>query len=226
MPEHDQSASNSTLAQDLAQAHARGDAPWLYLASQSPRRRQLLDQLGVRHALLLADADEDAESLEAERAGESPEDYVQRVTQAKWRAAIERLQARAFRDPEAWPMGPILCADTTVALGDTILAKPVDEADAERMLRALSGQTHRVMTAVCVHGQLRLSTSHVQWRVLDDAEITRYVASREPFGKAGAYAIQGRSGAWTEHIDGSYSGIMGLPLFETAELLKTLGWAF
>lgn len=222
MPEHTATA----LAADLAQAHARGEGPWLYLASQSPRRRQLLDQLGVRHALLLPDADEDAEALESERAGESPEAYVQRVTQAKWQASIERLQARALRDPEAWPMGPILCADTTVALGDTILGKPADAADAERMLRSLSGRSHRVLTAVCVHGQLRLSTSHVQWRVLDDAEIERYVASGEPFGKAGAYAIQGRSGAWTQHIDGSYSGIMGLPLFETAELLKPLGWRF
>lgn len=123
-------------------------------------------------------------------------------------------------------MGPILCADTTVALGSSILGKPADAADAERMLRALSGQTHRVLTAVCVHGRLSMSTSHVQWRRLEDAEITRYVASGEPFGKAGAYAIQGRSGAWTRHIDGSYSGIMGLPLFDTAELLKPLGWAF
>ncbi len=220
------STASAPSALELAQAHARGEGPWLYLASQSPRRRQLLDQLGVRHALLLPGEDEDAESLEAERSGESPEDYVQRVTQAKWRAAIERLQARAFRDPEAWPMGPILCADTTVALGDTILGKPADEADAARMLRALSGQTHRVLTAICVHGRAMLSTSHVQWRVLTDDEIARYVASREPFGKAGSYAIQGRSGAWTQHIDGSYSGIMGLPLFETAELLKPLGWHF
>ena len=226
MPEHDHSASASPLATVLAQGHAEGGAPWLYLASQSPRRRQLLDQLGVRHALLLPWDDEDAEALEAERPGESPENYVQRVTQAKWRASIERLQARAFRDPEAWPMGPILCADTTVALGSTILGKPADAADAERMLRALSGQTHRVLTAVCVHGRLSMSTSHVQWRPLEDAEITRYVASGEPFGKAGAYAIQGRSGAWTQHMDGSYSGIMGLPLFDTAELLKPLGWAF
>nr|WP_315194690.1 Maf family protein [uncultured Aquabacterium sp.] len=205
---------------------AQSPGPWLYLASQSPRRRQLLDQLGVRHALLLPDADEDAEALEAERQGESPEDYVQRVTRAKWQASIERLQARAFRDPQAWPMGPILCADTTVALGDTILGKPTDAADAARILRTLSGRSHRVLTAVCVHGRLSVSTSHVQWRELDDGEVERYVASGEPFGKAGAYAIQGRSGAWTRRIDGSHSGIMGLPLFETAELLKPMGWAF
>lgn len=194
--------------------------PWLYLASQSPRRRQLLDQLGVRHALLLPDDDEDAEALEHEREGESPEDYVQRVTHAKWQAAVDRLVRRQDRDPAAWPAAPILCADTTVALGAQILGKPADGPDAARMLRRLSGQSHRVLTAVVVDGRLGLSTSHVRWRALDDAEIARYVASGEPMGKAGAYAIQGRSGAWTEHIDGSYSGIMGLPLYETAELLK------
>ena len=200
--------------------------PWLYLASQSPRRRQLLDQLGVSHHLLLPDAHEDAEALEAERVGESPEDYVQRVTFAKWEAACARLVRRRAEAGHDWVEAPILCADTTVALGDQILAKPVDDADAARMLSLLSGRTHRVLTAVVVHGQLRLSTSHVTWRTLDADEIRRYVASGEPMGKAGAYAIQGRSGAWTQHIDGSFSGIMGLPLFETAELLKPLGWAF
>lgn len=200
--------------------------PWLYLASQSPRRAQLLDQLGVSHRLLLPDADEDAEALEAERVGESPEDYVQRVTLAKWEAARERLLRRRAALASDWAEAPILCADTTVALGNQILAKPVDDADAARMLGLLSGRTHRVLTAVVVHGQLRMSTSQVQWRTLASDEIERYVASGEPMGKAGAYAIQGRSGAWTQHIDGSYSGIMGLPLFETAELLKPLGWAF
>jgi septum formation protein len=186
----------------------------------------LLDQLGVRHVLLLPDADEDAEALEHEREGESPEDYVQRVTHAKWQAAVDRLARRRARDPAAWPAAPILCADTTVALGAQILGKPADGADAARMLRRLSGQSHRVLTAVVVEGALRLSTSHVRWRALAETEIDRYVASGEPMGKAGAYAIQGRSGAWTEHIDGSYSGIMGLPLYETAELLKPLGWSF
>jgi septum formation protein len=197
---------------------------WLYLASQSPRRRQLLDQLGVRHELLLPDPDADAEALEAVQAGEPPEDYVQRVTLAKWRAAVERRARRAERG--GWPEAPILCADTTVALGADILGKPQDDAHAAEMLRSLSGRTHRVLTAVVVNGQLMLSTSQVRWRQLDAGEIARYVASGEPQGKAGAYAIQGRSGAWTEHIDGSYSGIMGLPLFETAELLKPLGWHF
>ncbi|HEX5356148.1 MAG TPA: Maf family protein [Aquabacterium sp.] len=198
--------------------------PWLYLASQSPRRRQLLDQLGVRHELLLPDPDEDAESLEAERPGEAPEDYVQRVTLAKWQAAVARRERRAKNGQ--WPDAPILCADTTVALGNEILGKPLDAAHAARMLSRLSGQSHKVLTAVVVNGTMRLSVSHVQWRVLDDEEIRRYVASGEPMGKAGAYAIQGRSGAWTQHMDGSYSGIMGLPLFDTAELLKPLGWHF
>ena len=199
-------------------------SPWLYLASQSPRRRQLLDQLGVRHELLLPDPDEDAEALEAERAGESPEDYVQRVTLAKWHASVQRLARRALQG--GWTDAPILCADTTVALGDDILGKPNDADHAAHMLTRLSGQAHRVLTAVVVNGVLRVSTSHVQWRHLSEDEIARYVASGEPMGKAGAYAIQGRSGAWTQHLNGSYSGIMGLPLFETAELLKPLGWDF
>lgn len=198
---------------------------WIYLASQSPRRSQLLDQLGVRHELLLPDPDEDAEALEAERSGEPPQDYVQRVTFAKWEAAVVRRQRRA-QQQGGWPVAPILCADTTVALGDEILGKPADAADAARMLARLSGQVHRVLTAVVVDGQLRLSESRVQWRVLDGDEIARYVASGEPMGKAGAYAIQGRSGAWTRQMDGSYSGIMGLPLYDTAELLKPLGWQF
>lgn len=197
---------------------------WIYLASQSPRRRQLLDQLGVRHELLLPDPDEDAEALEAERPGETPEDYVQRVTLAKWRAAVQRRERRAAHG--GWQPAPILCADTTVALGGHILGKPADAAHATQMLSQLSGRAHRVLTAVVVNGQLKLSCSHVQWRTLSDDEIERYVASGEPMGKAGAYAIQGRSGAWTQHLDGSYSGIMGLPLFETAELLKPLGWRF
>ena len=203
---------------------AHATLPWLYLASQSPRRRQLLDQLGVSHHLLLPDAHEDAEALEAERVGESPEDYVQRVTFAKWEAACARLVRRRAAVGHDWAEAPILCADTTVALGDQILAKPVDDADAARMLSLLSGRTHRVLTAVVVHGQLRLSTSHVTWRTLDADEIRRYVASGEPMGKAGAYGIQGRAAAYVEHLAGSYSGIMGLPMYETAQLLRAAGF--
>ena len=197
---------------------------FIYLASQSPRRRQLLDQIGVRHELLLPDAHEDAEGPEAEREGESPDDYVRRVTLAKWQAAHERLQRRQLL--QDLPDAPILCADTTVALGHQILGKPRDADDARHMLTLLSGQTHRVLTAVAVDGQLLVSSSSVVWRALDDDEIDRYVASGEPMGKAGAYAIQSQAAAWMVRIEGSYSGIMGLPTFETAQLLKPLGWHF
>lgn len=207
-------------------ADAASSPAWIYLASQSPRRRQLLDQLGVAHRLLLPDDDEDAEGLELEWPGESPDDYVRRVTLAKWEAARQRLARRQQGGGGEWPTGPILCADTTVAADGQILGKPRDAAHAARMLRQLSGRTHRVLTAVVVEGQARLSVSAVSWRSLSDAEIERYIDSGEPMGKAGAYAIQSRAAAWTRHIEGSYSGIMGLPLFETAELLKPLGFVF
>ncbi|MBX9716168.1 MAG: Maf family nucleotide pyrophosphatase [Burkholderiaceae bacterium] len=194
---------------------------FVYLASQSPRRRQLLEQIGVRHELLLADASEDAEALEAERRGELPLAYVQRVTRAKLDAARQRLHSRGL--PEA----PVLCSDTTVALGRSIHGKPRDAADAAATLRQLSGRTHRVLTAVAVGWGatewLAVSTSHVRFAELDEATIARYVAGGEPFGKAGSYAIQGMAGAWITHIDGSYTGIMGLPLHETAELLRAVG---
>lgn len=189
----------------------------IYLASQSPRRRQLLEQIGVAHELLLPGADEDAEALEATRAGEAPADYVVRVTRAKLDAAIARHAARGL------PPAPILCADTTVALGDRILGKPADAAEAAAMLRALSGRSHQVHTAVALAdgGALRqaLSSSTVWVAELPAAAIDAYVASGEPFGKAGAYAIQSQFAAWIARIDGSYSGIMGLPLHETASLL-------
>ena len=195
--------------------------PFIYLASQSPRRRQLLDQIGVRHELLLPRADEDAEALEAERAAELPADYVQRVTRAKLDAARARLARSGL------PAAPILCADTTVALGRRILGKPVDAADAAATLALLSGRSHRVITAVAVGAgrrtRLALSTSHVRFAALPGRVIDAYVASGEPFGKAGAYAIQSGIAAWIAHIDGSHSGIMGLPLFETAQLLRWAG---
>jgi len=197
---------------------------FVYLASQSPRRRQLLDQLGVAHQLLLPGPEEDAEALEAVLAGEQPERYCERVTGAKLDAALQRLAQRGL--PEA----PVLCADTTVAVDDLILGKPEDEADAARMLRLLSGREHRVITAVSVAGAGRrvaaLSVSRVHFAALDEACIARYVASREPFGKAGAYAIQSQLAAWIARIDGSYSGIMGLPLFETARALEQFGFEF
>ena len=194
---------------------------FIYLASQSPRRAQLLDQIGVRHELLLPRADEDAEALEAERPGELPADYVQRVTLAKLHAARGRLKASGL------PAAPILCADTTVALGRRILGKPADAADAAATLRLLSGRTHRVLTAVAVASgrreRLALSVSHVRFAVLPTDVIDAYVASGEPFGKAGAYAIQSAFAGWIAHVDGSHSGIMGLPLYETAQLLRALG---
>jgi septum formation protein len=192
--------------------------PYIYLASQSPRRRQLLQQIGVRHELLLPGAHEDAEALEAERAGELPAHYVERVTRAKLHAARKRLKERGLSD------APILCSDTTVALGRRILGKPVDAADAFNTLALLAGRTHRVLTAVALawgrREALALSVSHVRFAALAPAQIEAYVASGEPFGKAGAYAIQSAAAEWIAHIDGSYSGIMGLPLYETAQLLR------
>ena len=197
---------------------------FVYLASQSPRRRELLDQLGVRHVPLLAGPEEDAESLEATRAGEPPAVYVERVTRAKLRAAQRRLVVRGL------PPAPVLCADTTVALGRRILGKPADAADALATLRRLSGRTHRVWTAVALASGRRvhfaLQVSSVRFAVAPEAEIAHYVAGGEPFGKAGAYAIQSGAARWVERIVGSHSGIMGLPLYETAVLLRQAGVQF
>ena len=195
---------------------------FVYLASQSPRRRQLLEQIGVRHELLLPDADEDAEALEAVRPGEAPLVYVRRVTALKLDAALARLKRRGL------PSAPVLCSDTTVALGRTILGKPADAAEARRMLQALSGTTHRVLTAVAVQGARRrlqaVSDSRVRFSPLTPARIRDYVATGEPLGKAGAYAVQGHAATFIEHLSGSYSGIMGLPVFETAALLRQVGF--
>jgi septum formation protein len=197
---------------------------FIYLASQSPRRSQLLDQLGVRHQLLLADADEDAEALEVQLRNEAPKTYVQRVTGLKLEAALQRMARRKL------PAAPVLCADTTVALGRTIFGKPEDAEDAKRMLRALANRPHRVMTAVAVgweHGQAHAcSESWVTFGDLSEADIAAYVATGEPMGKAGAYAVQGVAAAHIAHMSGSYSGIMGLPLFETAKALRSLGVRF
>jgi septum formation protein len=194
---------------------------FIYLASQSPRRRQLLEQIGVRFKLLLPRPDEDAEALEAERRGELPVDYVQRVTRAKLHAARARLKEGSL------PPAPILCSDTTVAMGRHILGKPRDAADAATMLSRLSGRTHRVITAVVVASGRResiaVNVSRVRFAAMAPRDIDRYVDSGEPFGKAGAYAIQSSIAAWIEHIEGSYSAIMGLPLYETAQLLQRAG---
>ncbi len=195
---------------------------FVYLASQSPRRAQLLEQLGVAHRPLLPDAGEDSEALEAVRPGEAPRAYVQRVTAAKLDAAVARLARRGL------PPGPVLCADTTVARGRAIYGKPADARDAQRMLAELAGGTHRVLTAVAVqHGRRRLaalSVSAVTFAPMTAAQIRAYVATGEPLGKAGAYAVQGRAAAYIPRMSGSYSGIMGLPMHETAQLLRAFGF--
>jgi septum formation protein len=195
---------------------------FIYLASQSPRRRQLLEQLGIRHELLLPEAHEDAEGIEVVLPGESPTRYVQRVTQLKLDAALARMKRRGL------PAAPVLCSDTTVALGRRIYGKPVDATDAARMLGELAGHTHRVLTAVAVGTSAKraqvLSVSRVSFAPMTRAQIAAYVATGEPLGKAGAYAVQGRAAAYISHISGSYSGIMGLPVFETAQLLESFNF--
>ena len=197
---------------------------FIYLASQSPRRRQLLDQLGMRFELLLPGDDEDAEALETVLPGELPEAYVARVTEAKLDAALLRLAARGL------PAAPVLCSDTTVALDQLILGKPVDAEDAFATLSLLSGRRHRVITAVAVGTPDRrssvLNISEVEFAPVPAEQLRRYVASGEPFGKAGSYAIQSQAAAWISSIHGSYSAIMGLPLYETAQLLQPWGFRF
>jgi septum formation protein len=193
---------------------------FVYLASQSPRRRQLLEQIGVQYELLLATPEEDAESLEVVLPNEAPLTYVKRVTQLKLEAAVQRMKQRGL------PNAPVLCADTTVALGRSILGKPENAADALRILKMLSGQTHRVLTAVALaSGRKRVSAvsiSQVTFAPMSLAEMKNYIATGEPMGKAGAYGVQGAAAAYISQIKGSYTGIMGLPLFETAQLLKQL----
>lgn len=182
---------------------------WIYLASRSPRRRELLGQIGVRHELIEADVDESV------LPGESPRDYVMRLAREKalagWRALGER------------PRAPVLAADTTVAMGSRIYGKPVDRADAKRMLADLSGARHEVFTAIALRMDDRveaaLSASEVEFCELDAASIRDYVDSGEADDKAGAYGIQGMAAKFVVELRGSYSGVMGLPLYETAQLL-------
>jgi septum formation protein len=194
---------------------------FVYLASQSPRRRQLLEQLGVRYELLLPDEREDAEALEVVLKNEAPAAYVKRVTNLKLDAALARLKRRQLTP------APVLCSDTTVALGRTIYGKPDGNQDAQRMLAELVGHTHRVLTAVAVQsGRQRLealSISKVTFEGMTRKQISAYTATGEPLGKAGAYAVQGRAARYITSISGSYSGIMGLPIRETALLLKAAG---
>jgi septum formation protein len=193
---------------------------FIYLASQSPRRQELLQQLGVRFELLLPRPDEDAEALEAELPGEAPDAYVVRVSRLKAEAAHAR------RVKGQHPPAPILVADTTVTVDGAIMGKPADADEAVAMLERLSGREHEVLTALAVvdsEGALlppALSRSKVRVAGVDRAALQRYAATGEPLGKAGAYGIQGRAAEFIERIEGSYSGIMGLPLFETAALLR------
>ena len=197
---------------------------FIYLASQSPRRRQLLEQLGIRHELLLPNEGEDAELIEAVMGKELPAAYVKRVAALKLDAALKRRKHRGLA------AAPILCSDTTVAYGRTIYGKPSDAEDARRMLSELSGKTHRVLTAVLIGTERKqlhvLSESRVTFAALTQRQILAYVSTDEPMGKAGAYAVQGKAAAFISHISGSYSGIMGLPMFETAQLLRSLGLKF
>lgn len=192
--------------------------PAVYLASQSPRRQALLHQIGVSFELLLPEDADAAEALEDRRGQESPRRYVERVTRLKAEAALARLAQLG------WPARPIICADTTVARGNTIYGKPHDAADAQRILHELAGGWHRVLTAVAVASPrglaVAVSVSRVELAPMSQADINAYVASGEPMGKAGAYAVQGLMAAHIRTIHGSYSGIMGLPLHETACLLK------
>jgi len=197
---------------------------FIYLASQSPRRQELLKQLGVRFEMLAATPGEEAESIEVPLPDEKARDYVERVTLAKSEAALVRWQKSGL----AW--APILCADTTVSIpnsGDAeILGKPSNAEDAARILNLLSAKIHEVLTAVAITVNPQeapictVQVSKVQFADLSQDQINTYIASGEPFGKAGAYGIQGLGGAFIPSIQGSYSGIMGLPLYETAQLLK------
>ena len=187
----------------------------LHLASQSPRRRQLLEQIGVDFSVLDVDVPEQRAS------GESPQAYVSRVARDKARAGLAKLGAV--------PGALVLGADTEVVLDDEVFGKPVDAADAAAMLRRLSGRTHAVVSTVWLAGaageRCTGCVSQVRFAALDDATIAAYVATGESFGKAGAYAIQGRGATLVEHLQGSYSGVMGLPVFETARLLREAGVA-
>ena len=198
--------------------------PRIYLASSSPRRRELLHQIGVRFDLLLfrSQPRADAEGSEDVLPGEAPDDYVERVARAKAEHGVRLARLRHL------PPRPVLAADTTLDLRGEIIGKPRDQADAAAILARLSGASHRVLTAVALADGERLervlSVSEVRFRALSTEEIRRYAASGEAQDKAGAYGIQGRAAAFIEEIRGSYSGIVGLPLCETALLLRAFGY--
>lgn len=197
----------------------------IYLASRSPRRRELLRQIGVRFDLLVfrgGERGDDADVDETPFEGEDVERYVERLALTKAEAGFRRLHWRVL------PHHAVLAADTTLELDGQIIGKPVDAADAAAILRRLSGQTHRVLTAIAMCDGARTrsltSISEVRFRTLSDNDIRRYIETGEPMDKAGAYGIQGHAAIFIEEIRGSYTGIMGLPLFETAQLLDTFGY--
>jgi septum formation protein len=198
--------------------------PRIYLASRSPRRRELLTQIGVRFDLILfrTPPREDAETLEHELPGESPDAYVARVATAKAQHGARLLAMRKLASR------PVLAADTTLDVDGEVIGKPRDAEDAAGILARLSGRTHRVLTAVAVaHDdafECITQVSEVRFRALDAEEIRRYVLSGEPMDKAGAYGIQGRAAMFAAEICGSHSGIVGLPLCETALLLRKFGY--
>jgi nucleoside triphosphate pyrophosphatase len=186
---------------------------FVVLASASARRSQLLAQIGVRHRSHAADIDE------MPHPGEKPDDYVQRLAREKAQAVVNSLGGP--------PDCPVLAADTTVVLDGRIFGKPSDEADCVAILSALSGRRHEVLTAIALQAeggfQAAMSTSRVAFRVIAADECRRYWATGEPAGKAGAYAVQGKGAVFVEMLEGSFSGVMGLPLFETAALLDAAG---
>jgi septum formation protein len=196
----------------------------IYLASKSPRRHELLRQLGVEFIefRLREATGREPDVEEVPREGETAQQYVERIARTKAAIAWHRMGQRRM------PPRPMLGADTEVALDGVIFGKPSDAADAVRMLSSLSGRTHDVLTAVAVRWEhafeIAVSQSRVTFRAVAQAEIERYVATGEPFGKAGAYAIQGRADALLSQLEGSYSGVMGLPLYETAAVLARIGF--
>jgi septum formation protein len=194
----------------------------IYLASRSPRRRELLAQIGVRYHLLLfrSRPDSTPDVDESMVPGEAPDTYVERVARAKAEAGWRLLRLRNL------PLAPVLAADTTVALEARVLGKPADRKEAAEMLAALSGRRHEVLTAVALmrddQVDSALSRSEVAFKKLSAEEIAQYVATGESDDKAGAYAIQGRAARFVMELHGSYSGVMGLPLYETSQLLEKL----
>lgn len=197
----------------------------IYLASKSPRRRELLRQVGVEFELLMLRSDPARGAVDVSEdvlPDEDPQVYVARVAREKGAFAWNILQQRRQ------PLRPVLTADTTVTIDGEILGKPADNKEAIAMLERLSGRTHQVLTSVAIHAERAAEqitqVSNVRFAKLTPAQIRAYCATTEPYDKAGGYGIQGLAALFVEHIEGSHSGIMGLPLFETANLLRKTGY--